>query len=55
MARPLRLEHEYAIWHLTARGNEQRDIFRDDVDRERFLLMLSQTIIRFGWNLFAGC
>jgi putative transposase len=53
MARPLRLEHEYAIWHLTARGNEQRDIFRDDVDRERFLLMLSQTIIRFGWNLFA--
>ena len=52
MARPLRLEHENAIWHLTSRGNEQRDIFRDDVDRERFLLLLSQTVIRFGWRLF---
>lgn len=53
MARPLRLEHENAVWHLTARGNEQRDIFRDDVDRERFLLLLSQSVIRFGWRLFA--
>lgn len=53
MARPLRLEHENAIWHLTARGNEQRDIFRDDVDRERFVLMLSQTVIRFGWKLIS--
>lgn len=53
MARPLRLEYEHAIWHVTARGNEQRDIFRDDTDRERFVLMLSQTVTRFGWRLFA--
>lgn len=53
MARPLRLEHENAVWHLSARGNERRNIFRDDVDRERFLLLLSQTVIRFGWRLFA--
>ncbi len=53
MARPLRLEFENAVWHLTARGNEQRDIYRDDVDRERFLLLLSQSVIRFGWKVFA--
>jgi REP element-mobilizing transposase RayT len=53
MARPLRLEHENAIWHLTARGNEQRDIFRDDIDRERFLVMLGQTVIRLGWKVLA--
>jgi putative transposase len=53
MARPLRLEHEHAVWHLTARGNEQREIFRDDRDRERFLLMLGETVARFGWRLFA--
>lgn len=53
MARPLRLEYEDAIWHLTARGNEQRDIFRDDVDRERFLVMLGQTVLRFGWKVQA--
>ena len=53
MARPLRLEFENAVWHLTARGNEQRDIYRDDVDREHFLLLLSESVIRFGWKLFA--
>jgi REP element-mobilizing transposase RayT len=53
MARPLRLEHEYAVWHVTARGNEQRDIYRDDADRERFLLKLSQTVVRFGWRLIS--
>ena len=53
MARPLRLEHENAVWHITARGNEQRNIFRDDADRERFLLLLRQTVTRFGWRLFA--
>ena len=53
MARPLRLEYENAVWHLTARGNEQRDIFRDDVDRERFLRMLGQTVLRFGWKVLA--
>jgi putative transposase len=53
MARPLRLEHEYAVWHITARGNEQHDIYRDDIDRERFLLMLSQTVLRFGWRLIS--
>jgi putative transposase len=53
MARPLRLEYENAIWHLTARGNEQRDIFRDDIDRERFITMFGQTVLRFGWKVLA--
>lgn len=53
MARPLRLEHEYALWHVTSRGNEKKDIFRDDVDRERFLRMLGETVTRFGWRLLA--
>ena len=33
MARQLRLEFEGALYHLTARGNEQREIFLDDTDR----------------------
>lgn len=53
MARPLRLEHEDALWHVTSRGNEKKDIFRDDLDRERFVLMLSQSVIRFGWRLLS--
>ena len=33
MSRQLRLEFPGAIWHVTSRGNEQRDISRDDADR----------------------
>ncbi len=37
MARPLRLEYAGAIYHVTARGNERRAIFRSNRDRLRFL------------------
>jgi REP-associated tyrosine transposase len=53
MARPLRLEFEFALWHLTSRGNERKDIFRDDIDRERFIQLLRETVVRFGWRLLA--
>ncbi len=53
MARPLRLEHSGAIWHITARGNERGDVFRDDVDREEFLCVLGRTVSLYGWRLHA--
>ena len=53
MARPLRLEFEHALWHITSRGNERRDIYRDDDDRERFVKILAETVVRFGWRLLA--
>lgn len=34
MARPIRLEAEGAVYHVIARGNERRAIFRDERDRE---------------------
>ncbi len=36
MARPLRIEFEGAVYHLTARGNERRKIFFSKRDYERF-------------------
>jgi REP element-mobilizing transposase RayT len=53
MARPLRIEFPDAIHHVTSRGNERRDIFRDDVDRLLFLELLGQAVKRFGWSLTA--
>ncbi len=53
MSRPLRLEFAGAIWHVTSRGNERRNIFRDDTDRLRFLAILGRTIESFGWKLHA--
>jgi putative transposase len=53
MARPLRLEHSGAVWHVTSRGNERRDIFRDDRDRERFLGILADVVGAMKWRLHA--
>ena len=48
MARPIRVEFEGAVYHVTARGNERKPIYRDDRDRERFLEILEETVKRFG-------
>jgi putative transposase len=53
MARPLRIEFPDAIHHITARGNERRNIFRDDIDRRMFLQLLGEAVTRFGWSLTA--
>jgi len=44
MARPLRLQYPDAVYHVTCRGNERRNIFQDDADRNRFLLLLNQSV-----------
>src|SRR5580658_10561464 len=48
MARPLRIEHAGGWYHLTARGNERRAIFRDERDRAHFLELLEEMVGRFG-------
>jgi len=53
MARPLRLEHPGAIWHLTARGNRREAIYLDDEDRDRFLRRLAETVTLHRWRLHA--
>ncbi len=53
MSRPLRLEFPGAVWHVTSRGNERRDIFRDDEDRRLFLRLLARTVGRRKWRLHA--
>jgi putative transposase len=55
MARPLRLEYEGAIYHVTSRGNARQDIFLVDPDRELFLQVLGDTVKRFGWLCHAYC
>jgi len=55
MARPLRIEFEGAVYHVTSRGNAREDIFLDDEDREEFLERLGQVIDRFGWICHGYC
>ncbi len=44
MARPLRIDYPDAYYHVTCRGNERREIFRDDQDRAAFLERLQRSI-----------
>ena len=55
MARPLRIEYDGALYHVTSRGNERKPIFRDDADRKLFLKILSQVTSRFNWLCHAYC
>ena len=55
MARPLRLEFPHALYHVTARGNAQQDIYLDDTDREIFLSVLAEVVERFRWVCHAYC
>jgi len=55
MARPLRIEFEGAVYHVTSRGNARADIFADDLDRRTFLKCLEKVIARFHWRCYAYC
>ncbi len=55
MARPLRIEFEGAVYHVTSRGNAGQKIFLDDADRQVFLEVLSSVVERFNWLCHAYC
>lgn len=37
MARPLRIEYASALYHVTSRGNERKDVITSQPDRKKFL------------------
>lgn len=55
MARQLRIQYEGAIYHLMNRGDRREEIFRDDVDRKRFLEALEGVCQKTGWQVHAYC
>lgn len=44
MARQLRIQYPGAFYHVTSRGNERKEIFRDEEDYELFLERLAETL-----------
>jgi len=55
MSRPLRLQIQGGIYHVTARGNDRRRIFEDDDDCARFLIVLSSAVARYHVRCHAYC
>jgi REP element-mobilizing transposase RayT len=55
ISRPVRIEFEGAVYHVTARGNERRAIFRDDLDHHAFLAILDEVVDRHHLLCHAYC
>jgi len=55
MARPLRIEYDGALYHVTSRGNDRKAIFKDDSDRELFLNTLARVTEQFHWICHGYC
>ena len=48
MARSLRIAYPGAFYHITSRGNERKDIFKSQRDREKFISYLESATERYG-------
>ena len=55
MSRPLRIEFEDAICHVTSRGDRREPIYKDDADRQAQLTVIAQAMERFDAQLLAYC
>ena len=53
MARPLRIERAGEWYHVTARGNERREIYRDERDRRHFVELVEEMVGRFRLRVHA--
>ena len=55
MGRPLRIEYHGAYYHVTSRGNERKDVFKSQNDREQFLRYLESAVTRYDAVIHAYC
>src|SRR5580658_5246803 len=55
MARQLRVEYPWAIYHVMNRGDRREAIFKDDRDRQTFLAALAEACAKTGWEVHALC
>jgi putative transposase len=55
VARKLREEVEGGVFHVYARGNDKRVVFRDDVDRRMYCRVLRSAVEDCHWRLLAYC
>ena len=55
MTRPLRIEYAGAFYHVTSRGDEKKEIYKSNRDRERFLEYLLSATERYGAVVHVYC
>jgi REP element-mobilizing transposase RayT len=50
-----RTEAEGAIHHVYSRGNDRDSVFRDDADRQVYLVILKGVVLVYDWRILAFC
>ena len=55
MARSARVQFPGAVYHISARGNHQENIYFSDQDRELFIRLLAAAANRMNWICHAYC
>lgn len=55
MSRPLRIEFDGAVYHVTSRGDRREPIYRDDDDRLTQLEVIARAMDRFDAQVLAYC
>jgi REP element-mobilizing transposase RayT len=55
MARPLRIEYPGAFYHITSRGNERKNIFKNEYDFKKFLEYLEAANKRYRAVIHSYC
>ena len=53
MARALRIKYKNALYHITSRGNERRNIFENDHDRNFFIKTLKESLNTYHIILYS--
>ncbi len=54
MARPLKVEFDSALYHVTSRGNAREDTFDDDADGKVFLVILVANYLDLHYATISG-
>ena len=53
MPRHPRIHYSGAVFHVIARGNNQSDIFHDQADFQKYLLILKETLRKIPFYVLA--
>lgn len=55
MTRPLRIEYSGAFYHITSRGNEKKNIFKNDTDYKKLLSYFETATERYKAVIHVYC
>jgi len=55
MPRIARVKEEFSTYHIIVRGNERRNIFFDDADREMYIDILNRMKNKYNFKLYSYC